>query len=105
MPYVFADETPQGRYIFPPDDQGQVGPTVEGAKNLPQLPLTFFDRFKRGALDIGQGLTQRALQFEDRFGAPPGVNPQVWDPAQGKMVDQGLTRDPTSAEYTAGVNR
>ena len=95
-----------GLTVVPPANSADapIGPTIEGAKNLPQLPLSFGERVKRGALDIGQGLLQRVTQFEDRFGGPRTIQ-TVYDPQTKQYTPVSTTIDPTSVEYTAGVNR
>lgn len=102
-----------GLTVVPPASSADapIGPTIEGAKNLPQLPLSVLDRVKRGGLDIGQGLVQRGMQAQERLYGPTANTdlsvtryPDAWNSAAPKAEVTPI-KGPSTAEYTASVNR
>lgn len=88
-------------------------PTPEQPMEEPRglAPLTFFDRVKRGAKDIGQGVYQRGLQATEALYGPTANS----DQAITRYPDTGGSQPPqpevthihgqSAADYTAGVNK
>ncbi len=93
----------------PPQSSAEqpIGPTLENAKNLPQLPLNFWDRYKQGLKDIGQGLVQRGRQLEDWLGAPHElmVPDQTKPPLPNGLLPLVHAHRPSAAEYTNEINQ
>src|SRR5437879_1801770 len=94
--------------VAPPDFRQQAIPGSQPA--APEAPITerpgIMARIGRGAEDIYQGATQRALQAEEALNKALGgrLTDKTYDPSTKTYVDVQGPTDPSSADYTAAVN-